>query len=172
MGKGKRYHYFVEGECEKKLISVLKEQKELIVPGKIDVLDVTKERLTELKLRPLPDEVILILIFDTDTQETTILKENLEFMKSYSRIKEVWCIPQVENLEDELVRATNIHNIKELLDSDGINKFKADFIKEKRLFQKLCEKNFDLGKMWSSKPGKKYDGIVNDGAKIKMKTKK
>ena len=168
MGKGKRYHYFVEGECEKKLISVLKEQKVLIVPGKIDVLDVTKERLTELKLRPLPDGVILILIFDTDTQETAILKENLGYLKSCPRIKEVWCIPQVRNLEEELVRATSIHNIKELLDSDGVSKFKADFIKEKRLYSKLCEKNFDLAKMWSSKPGKKYDGIVNDGAKIKI----
>ena len=171
MGKGKRYHYFVEGECEKKLISVLKEQKDQIVPGKIDVLDVTKERLTELKLRPLPDGVILILIFDTDTQETRILKENLDFLNSYQRIKEVWCIPQVKNLEDELVRATNIHSIKELLDSDGVNKFKADFIKEKRLLQKLCEKNFDLGKMWSSKPGKKYDWVGNDGEKIKMRLK-
>ena len=51
MGKGARYHYFVEGECEKKLISVLKEQKNLIVPGKIDVLDVTKERLTNLLIK-------------------------------------------------------------------------------------------------------------------------
>ena len=33
MGKGKRYHYFVEGEFEKKLISILKEQKNQIVPG-------------------------------------------------------------------------------------------------------------------------------------------
>ena len=44
MGKGKRYHYFVEGECEKKLISVLKEQKELIVPGKIDFVTEYMER--------------------------------------------------------------------------------------------------------------------------------
>ncbi len=168
MEKSKRYHYFVEGECEKKLISVLKEQKDLIVPGKIDVLDITKEHLTELKLRPLPEGVTLILIFDTDTQEMRTLRENLEFLRRYSRVKDVWCIPQVRNLEEELVRATNIHNIKDLLDSDGVNKFKADFIKEKRLFQKLCEKNFDLGKMWSSKPKDNYEWIVNDGSKIKM----
>ena len=169
MGKGARYHYFVEGECEKKLISVLKEQKNLIVPGKIDVLDVTKERLTELKLRPLPDGVILILVFDTDTQETAILWENLNMLKNSSRFKEIWCVLQVTNLEDELVRSTEIRNIKELLGSKSVKEFKTDFIKEKRLYQKLAEKGFELRKIWTSEPGKKYKAIKNDGGKIKKK---
>ena len=170
MGKGARYHYFVEGECEKKLISVLKEQKNLIVAGKIDVLDVTKERLTDLKLRPLQEGIILILVFDTDTQETAILWDNLNMLKECSRFKEIWCVMQVTNLEDELVRSTDIRNIKELLGSKSIKEFKTDFIKEKRLYQKLTEKGFELRKMWISEPGKKYKGIKNDGEKIKKKT--
>lgn len=45
---------------------------------------------------------------------TKILDENIAFLKRQKGIKEVICIPQVRNLEDELVRACNIKNIVDL----------------------------------------------------------
>ena len=43
--------------------------------------------------------------------------ESGNFLKRQKGIKEVICIPQVRNLEDELVRACNIKNIVDLTKS-------------------------------------------------------
>ena len=47
------YQYFVEGEDERRLFEVLKTDMRLIQPGKIQVLNVVQEKLTDLKLRTL-----------------------------------------------------------------------------------------------------------------------
>lgn len=73
--KNNRYQYFVEGECERKLITTLKEQKTWVVSGKIEVFNVKLERITELRLRQISDNTTVILIFDTDTIDT----ENLRY---------------------------------------------------------------------------------------------
>ena len=39
---------------------------------------------------------------------------------------------------------------------------------EKRLMKKLYDHNFDLEKMWVTKPSKEYDLFHNDGEKIKL----
>lgn len=43
MNKAAHYQYYVEGEDEKKLLSVLKTEMGLIVPGKIDKLNVVQD---------------------------------------------------------------------------------------------------------------------------------
>lgn len=40
----KNYHYFVEGEDEKKLLSVLKTDMQLILPGKIEHFNIIQEK--------------------------------------------------------------------------------------------------------------------------------
>ena len=47
------FQYFVEGDDEKRLIEVLKTDMRLIIPGKVQILNVVQERLTDLKLRTL-----------------------------------------------------------------------------------------------------------------------
>ena len=42
MGKMGNYQYYVEGQNEEKLISVLKTEMELVFPGNIDVLNVVQ----------------------------------------------------------------------------------------------------------------------------------
>lgn len=138
------YQYFVEGEDEKRLIEVLKTDMRLIQPGKIQVLNVVQERLTDLKLRVLSEGTILIFVFDTDTGNIEILSENIKRAKKSFRVKNVYCITQVKNLEDELIRSTNIKRIDELLESKSKSNFKRDFIKEKNLKQKLEAHSFDL----------------------------
>lgn len=54
------YQYFVEGDDEKRLIEVLKTDMQLIQPGKIQVVNVVQEKLTDLKLRVLAEGTILI----------------------------------------------------------------------------------------------------------------
>lgn len=161
------YQYFVEGEDEKRLIEVLKTDMRLIQPGKIQVLNVVQERLTDLKLRVLSEGTILIFVFDTDTGNIEILSENIKRAKKSFRVKNVYCITQVKNLEDELIRSTNIKRIDELLESKSKSNFKRDFIKEKNLKQKLEAHSFDLKMLWCKEPQSPFNIIKNEAYKVK-----
>ena len=54
------FQYYVEGDDEKRLIEVLKTDMRLIIPGKVQILNVVQERLTDLKLRTLQDGTTLV----------------------------------------------------------------------------------------------------------------
>ena len=78
MGKMGNYQYYVEGQNEEKLISVLKTEMELVCPGKIDVLNVVQEELTSVRLMQLKPQTTVILVFDTDVGNIDILKKNID----------------------------------------------------------------------------------------------
>ena len=161
------YQYFVEGDDEKRLIEVLKTDMRLIQPGKIQVVNVVQERLTDLKLRVLSEGTILIFVFDTDTGNIDILNENIKKAKKSSRVKEVYCITQVKNIEDELIRSTDIKRIEELLGSKSKTDFKRDFIRERNLKQKLTVHSFDLNVLWCKEPQSPFENIRNDSGVVK-----
>ena len=97
----KNYIYYAEGQCEEKLLEVLKTDMQLIRPGKISKYNVIQEKLKMAQLRTLKKGTTAVLVFDTDTTDNTnILKENIDILKKYSAISNVICITQVENLED------------------------------------------------------------------------
>lgn len=168
MKSGGKYQYFVEGKCEEKIIKMLKEQRNKIISGKVDVLNVVQEKLTDLKLRTLTPDTTIILVFDTDTGETEILRENLQILKK-NRFNKVWCILQVRNFEDEIVRSTCLRKVEDLFKTKNLDDFKERFIKEKNLCKKLDDKEFNLDKMWVTNPPRKYSWINNDGYKIKLR---
>lgn len=163
------YQYFVEGDDEKRLIEVLKTDMRLIQPGKIQVVNVVQERLTDLKLRVLSEDTILIFVFDTDTGNIDILNENIKKAKKSSRVKEVYCITQVKNIEDELIRSTDIKRIEELLGSKSKTDFKRDFIRERNLKQKLAVHSFDLNMLWCKEPQSPFENIRNESGVVKNK---
>ena len=163
------YQYFVEGDDEKRLIEVLKTDMRLIQPGKIQVVNVVQERLTDLKLRVLSEGTILIFVFDTDAGNIDILNENIKKAKKSLRVKEVYCITQVKNIEDELIRSTDVKRIEELLGSKSKSEFKRDFIRERNLKQKLAAHSFDLSMLWCKEPQSPFDNISNDANKVKNK---
>ena len=168
MSKEKRYQYFVEGDTEKKLLNELIWEGNLIIPGPIRVFNVVQERLSSAMIASIPSNTTAILVFDTDTKKVDILKENLSKLERNKSVTETWCVMQVENLEDELIRSTDIKTIRELTDSKSNTEFKRDFIREKNLMAKLRNHNFNLAKMWITEPPKEYEGIENDGYKIKQ----
>lgn len=163
------YQYFVEGDDEKRLIEVLKTDMRLIQPGKIQVVNVVQERLTGLKLRVLSEGTILIFVFDTDTGNIDILNENIKKAKKSSRVKEVYCITQVKNIEDELIRSTDIKRIEELLGSKSKTDFKRDIIRERNLKQKLVAHSFDLNMLWCKEPQSPFENIRNESGVAKNK---
>lgn len=167
MGKMGYYQYYVEGEDERKLLSVLKTEMGLIVPGKIDVINVVQEEITSIRLMQLKKGTTVILVFDTDEGNVDVLKENIKILEKCPTIKQVICIPQVENLEDEIIRSCNIKQMKELLGSKSNKDYKHDLIVEKNLKKKLLTHQFDINKFWSKSPQNKYSSIRNEASKVK-----
>ena len=163
-----KYQYFVEGDTEKKLLTELKREGNLIIPGTVRVFNVVQKRMSSAMLSSIPNNTTAILMFDTDTKKVDILMENLSKLGNNKSVKETWCVMQVENLEDELIRSTDIKEIKDLTDSRSNTDFKRDIIREKNLMTKLRNHNFDLAKMWVTEPSKEYVAIENKGVRLKI----
>ena len=169
--KNTNIQYYVEGEDEKKLISVLKSDMRIIEPGKVQVLNVLQKQITEAYLRTLKKGTVVVLVFDTDTDQVEILKRNIDKLETCPYISKVIKIPQVKNLEEELVRSCNIKQITELLNSRSRTDFKSDLIRVSNLECKLKEHKFNLAKFWSKQPGAPYQNILNQAEEIKLHKK-
>ena len=173
MNKRCLFHYYVEGQCEKKLLQTLKD-KQLIVSGKIEVFNVTQDLFNATRLRLLPPNSVIVLVFDTDVKETDTLVQNICSLRKQTGIYDVFCIPQVRNLEDEIIRCTEIRTLKELLNCKSNSDFKQAFIAEKNLYEKLRSHYFDIQKLWSTEPAEEYrkQGIRNQSREIKIRKSK
>lgn len=168
MRKSKYYHYYVEGQDEEKILSVLKTEMRLIIPGKIERFNVVEREFTKSRIMLLKKGTVVILVFDTDTGNANILKKNIELLKKQSMISDVLCITQVKNLEDELKRSCGLKQIKELTGSRSNHDFKRDLLKDNSLKRKLEEKHFEVHKFWSCSDDGAYKEINNDADKIKL----
>ena len=168
--KNARFQYYVEGECEKKLIRTLSEHN-LIIPGKTDVLNPIQRQLKSTHLRTLSPKTTVVLVFDTDIKVSDTLLKNISFLKAHRNILRIITIPQVRNLEEELLRCTDISHIRDLVNCKHDSDFKSAFIEDKQLFDKLQAHHFDIGKLWSSIPEEPFrkNNISNQGNLIKIK---
>lgn len=164
-----RIQYYVEGECEEKLVKTLVAHN-LILPGQTDVLNPVQDHIKPTHLRKLPAKTTVVLIFDTDKSYLDILKTNIQFLKKHPNIKQIITIPQVTNLEKELIRCTNVHQIRRLLNCKTNSEFKTAFIEEKHLYEKLQLHRFDFEKLWSEKPSEAFlkAEIRNESKLIKL----
>lgn len=167
----KNYIYYAEGQCEEKLLKVLKTDMQLIRPGKISKYNVIQEKLKMAQLRTLKKGTTAVLVFDTDTTDNTnILKENIDILKKHSAVSKVICITQVENLEDEIVRSCNVNKAQELTNSKSVSSFKTDFIKASDLKGTLEKHKFCFDKLWCRSSNKgQYKDIANEVDKIRIK---
>ena len=166
--KSKYVLYYVEGDDEKKLLDVLKTDLRLIKPGKIQKLNVTTQEITAARLRTLSRDTMGVLVFDTDAGNVEILMSNIRTLESCKAVSDVVIIPQVPNLEGELVRSCDIRNIKELLNSKTNGEFKSDIMSVSNLAKKLQDHKFDIQVFWSGIPTGAYQNIDNQAVKVKM----
>ena len=118
-----------------------------------------------MTLRP---NTMVVLIFDTDTGHIDILNRNLGKLEKCSAVSEIVTIPQVPNLEEELVRSCDIKKITKLLGSKSTKEFKRDFIQTNNLANKLIEHQFDINHLWCKPPSSPYQNITNQAEKIKL----
>lgn len=164
---GKYYHYFVEGDDDRKVVNTLKTDFQFIISGKVDKFNVVDKELKKTHLMKLKEGTTVILVFDTDTGNVDILNKNIDFLKQQNMIEDVVCITQIENLEDELVRSTSIKEIRELTKSRTNSEFKKDVLHISNLKKRMEECLFDFSRFWCSKPQNKYKHLKNEADKIK-----
>ena len=166
--KSKYVQYYVEGEDEEKLVNVLKSKMRIILPGKVQKLNIVEREITDARLRTLNSGTMVVLIFDTDTGNRTILDKNIKKLRACSFVTEVITIPQVPNLEGELVRSCSIRTISELLNSKSDAHFKRDLRRLSNLDTKLTEHHFDARRFWTAVPTGAYQHIENQASAIKL----
>ncbi len=164
------YQYLVEGDTEKKIVQILKDNMKDIVPGKVQRFNVIQEEISDFYLRTIKPGTIVVLVFDTDVCFDEILRKNIKKLLNTSSVKCVVKIPQVKNLEDELVFSCNIKKITELLNSQSVSAFKSDILRINNLQNKLVENSFDINKFWSRNPYKPFQDISNNAEIIKLLT--
>lgn len=168
MGNKVFYRYYVEGENEKNLLEVLKTDLRCIKAGKVEVLNIVKEKFTIMRIRMLKPNTIVVFVYDTDVNEIEIFKENIKFLKKQSCIKDIVCIPQVNNLEDELMRSCRIKSVKDITNSSTKKTFKSDFNKCTNLGNRLNDCQFDIGLMWQKIPENSFKEFKNQSDEIKI----
>ena len=99
--------YFCEGSCDEVFIKALKEKPELITPGKTKVLNVISTYIPRSVLMTVKPGTTVVFVCDTDVPITEKLRKNIEYIKTYCGKSKLVFLPQVQNLEDEIIRATD-----------------------------------------------------------------
>lgn len=121
--------YYVEGSCEQQLVSALKQEPAKLIPGRVRIFNVIQNRIPNSQLISIAPGTTIVFVFDTDKPKTDILNYNIAvFSKHNIRVKMV-LLMQVMNIEDELVRATDVKAAPELTRSRSVSNFKSDFCK-------------------------------------------
>ncbi len=142
------YHYFVEGECEEKLINSFKlPPYSSFKSGKVEVFNFIQKRISNQRLLSLNKNTIIILVYDIAVEKTDVLEENLRKMADADF--KVYHIQSVKNFEDEIVYSTNLKNITDMYHTEGVNEFKNRFIHQDKLPIRLDKEGFKIEWIWS-----------------------
>lgn len=89
--------YYVEGPCEQLLIAALKESPSKLIPGKVKVYNVVQNLIPKSQMLSIQSGTTVVLAFDTDVEQTTNLKKNLELLNRYYGKLHIVFLPQVLN---------------------------------------------------------------------------
>ena len=162
--------YYVEGSCEKQLISALKEQPAKLAPGKIRIFNVIQDLIPRSQLLTIQSGTTVIFVFDTDVPETEVLKKNIEQIGRYCTKVKIVYLAQVLNFEDEIVRATDVSNAPELTQSNGIRNFKADFCRMASApCRDLLERHhIDVTLLWTTPVPEAFSFVTQNSKSIKL----
>ena len=162
--------YYVEGPCEQQLISALKEAPEKLIPGKIKVFNVVQNLIPKSQLLSIQAGTTVVLVFDTDVTQTLNLKKNLELLERYCGKLKIVFLPQVLNLEEELVRCTDVKAVTELTKSGSVKNFKTDFCKMKvKDCRSMLERHqLNIARLWMTKTPDAFTFTESNGDSIKL----
>ena len=159
MASNKIYHYFVEGECEEKLINTYKTKPyQYFKSGKVEVFNFINEEISNPRLLALKKSTIVILIYDIDVENMKTFEGNIKKLKTAGF--KVHHIQSIKRFEDEIVYSTNLKDINKMFNTENCDEFKRRFINQSKIDKKLEKVNFDKDKIWSrlnnNEPFNKY----------------
>lgn len=161
--------YYVEGPCEEKLISALKENPGKLLPGKVKPFNIIQNLIPRSQLLALQPGTLVVFVFDTDVPNTAVIQKNVELIERYCRVQIIY-LPQVMNLEDELVRCTDVRSVQELTKSNGIRNFKSDFckLKPKDCRSMLERHHIDVSRLWMTNTPETFSFVEKNCSKVKV----
>lgn len=164
--------YFVEGECEKQLINVLKISPEILTPGKVKVYNVKQNLIPKSQLLAIQPRTKVALVFDTDVEDRKALDKNIEMLRKYCSNVTVVNMMQVLDFEDEIVRSTDVSKAQELTKSRSVSNFKTDFCRMKVSdCRSLLERHqFDIKEMWTIEPPPAFKDLKQEAYKVIIAT--
>lgn len=117
----------------------------------------------------LRSDTTVVLVFDTDTDSAAILNENIKLLNAAPMVRSVICVTQVRNLEDELIRSTDIRYIRELTGSKSDSDYKRDLIKMSNLATVLVRHGFEIKQFWVKESIGAFSKISNDARLIMLR---
>ena len=162
--------YYCEGEDDQKLIDALKSYPSKIQPGKSKKLNVVQNLIPKSILLGIKPDTNVVLIFDTDvTTNLDVVKKNIENIKKYCRGVKIINLLQVKNLEDELVRCTDVKSVMELTKSKSLSNFKADFrkMKNEQCRNMLDRHKINVDRLWTTKASGEFEFAERNSSAIK-----
>lgn len=148
MGGGVAF-YFVEGQYEEVIVRSLINDFQYLKPGRIKVLNITQKKFPRSLMTSLKPGTSVVFIFDTDAGNPALVKENIKAIQSSTYGVEIVVIPQCRNLEDELIYACGIREIKEITKSRSNSDFKTDLLHSRNVGQLLRNCGFDFSRLWN-----------------------
>ena len=107
-------------------------------------------------------------MFPSLTMTKTMIKKSLRAYISYCSKTKLVFLPQVMNLEDELVRCTDIRSITELTRSKSTKDFKRDFCAMTNCRSALDRHQLDVLGLWTQNPPEVFRFIPSNSNTIKL----
>ena len=142
------FHYYVEGECEEKLINEYKVPPySSFKPGKVEVFNFIQKRISNQRLLSLNKNTVIILVYDIDVEKTEVLEENIKKLNEFDF--KVYHIQSIRNFEDEIVYSTDLKKINDMFSTESVDEFKNYFIHQDRLVSRLKKEKIKVDKIWS-----------------------
>lgn len=166
-----KYLYFVEGECEKKFLkSFMYRDDYEFEPGKVEVFNFINSKMSKPQARAIRKGTKVIVVFDTDVENVSILDENVNLLVEVAEISldDIFFVTSIKTFEDELVYSCEkLSNINEMFKTQGQSEFKRDFIKCNNVVNRLNTLKFDFDLMWSRNPKEPFEDYKNNSKAIK-----
>ena len=161
--------YFTEGQCEERLVRALKLKPALLIPGKVKTFNVVQNVLPISILMTIEPGSMVVLVFDTDKEEISHLKRNIELLKKRCLDVEVLTVLQVLDFEDEMERATDVLRAGQLTKSRTTDDFKSavNRMKDIEFRRALMRHKLNMSDLWAKEPPKSFHSFSQDSAKIK-----
>lgn len=110
----------------------------------------------------------VVFVFDTDVPITEKLRKNIEYIKTYCGKSKLVFLPQVQNLEDEIIRATDAERITDITQSRSLSNFKTAFCRISNPRAVLTKHQLDVMKLWTTDPPEVFAFLPQNSGSVKV----